>query len=83
MLAVRRNQIPHIRPTATQSNSPDAAAADVSKAVQCSPAWISIVLSQTQLLLNLINYTPAACVDAHVLERQLEVWDVGPQTLLA
>lgn len=45
--------------------------------MQPRSAWFHHVLAQAQLLLNFINHTTTTCVYADMLERQLEVWDVG------
>ncbi|KAK8457216.1 hypothetical protein SEVIR_3G144625v4 [Setaria viridis] len=56
---------------------PDGAARRIAEPVERHPGRLHVRRAQLQVLLELVDHGAPACVDAEVLERQLEVWDVG------
>eukprot|EP00955_Chlamydomonas_euryale_P049446 354255-Chlamydomonas_euryale.AAC.7 len=47
------------------------------QAVKCGSARLRVVVAERQLAFNLVDDATAAGVDAHVLKRSPETWNVG------
>ena len=59
------------------SCAPDGGGGHVAIAEKHSPRWLHHLRREVELLLNLINHGAPTRVDAYLVERQLEVGDVG------